>query len=194
VNALADLEAPGVAFVSLKDNVDLSTPSGRLMFQIIGASLRVIVLERSSGGSGEHLSGSVNKSESDRRSGSVPNRSNGAGGLLFGTRGDRRDKKSLRALNQAARNTDGPSLNFSVLAFITHLPCVVTQQIKSSGCNSNSLVLLGLEVKSRLKVLFWTQNVGLDAAILAGRGESIGSHAATVLDEGLDFPHLENLP
>jgi DNA invertase Pin-like site-specific DNA recombinase len=26
-----------VAFVSLRDNIDLSTPSGRLMFQIIGA-------------------------------------------------------------------------------------------------------------------------------------------------------------
>lgn len=37
VNALADLNAYGVAFVSLKDNLDLSTPSGRLMFQIIGA-------------------------------------------------------------------------------------------------------------------------------------------------------------
>lgn len=37
VNALAEFEALGVAFVSLKDNLDLSTPSGRLMFQIIGA-------------------------------------------------------------------------------------------------------------------------------------------------------------
>ena len=37
VNALADLDAYGVAFASLKDNLDLSTPSGRLMFQIIGA-------------------------------------------------------------------------------------------------------------------------------------------------------------
>jgi DNA invertase Pin-like site-specific DNA recombinase len=37
VNALAELEALGVAFVSLRDNLDLSTPSGRLMFQIIGA-------------------------------------------------------------------------------------------------------------------------------------------------------------
>jgi DNA invertase Pin-like site-specific DNA recombinase len=37
VNALADLDAYCVAFVSLKDNLDLSTPSGRLMFQIIGA-------------------------------------------------------------------------------------------------------------------------------------------------------------
>jgi DNA invertase Pin-like site-specific DNA recombinase len=37
VTALADLEAYGVAFVSLIDNLDLSTPSGRLMFQIIGA-------------------------------------------------------------------------------------------------------------------------------------------------------------
>jgi DNA invertase Pin-like site-specific DNA recombinase len=37
VNALADLESYGVAFVSLRDNLDLSSPSGRLMFQIIGA-------------------------------------------------------------------------------------------------------------------------------------------------------------
>jgi DNA invertase Pin-like site-specific DNA recombinase len=37
VNALAELEAVGVAFVSLTDNLDLSTPSGRLMFQVIAA-------------------------------------------------------------------------------------------------------------------------------------------------------------
>src|SRR6202451_1761989 len=37
VNALAELAALGVAFVSLRDNLDLTTPSGRLMFQIIGA-------------------------------------------------------------------------------------------------------------------------------------------------------------
>src|SRR5580692_2198302 len=37
VNALADLDSLGVVFVSLRDNIDLSTPSGRLMFQIIGA-------------------------------------------------------------------------------------------------------------------------------------------------------------
>ena len=37
VNALAEMEALGVAFVSLRDNLDSSTPSGRLMFQIIGA-------------------------------------------------------------------------------------------------------------------------------------------------------------
>jgi len=37
VNALAELEALGVAFISLRDNLDLSTPAGRLMFQIIGA-------------------------------------------------------------------------------------------------------------------------------------------------------------
>jgi len=37
VNTLAELAALGVAFVSLRDNLDLSTPSGRLMFQIIGA-------------------------------------------------------------------------------------------------------------------------------------------------------------
>src|SRR5579863_10709598 len=31
VNSLADLAALGVAFISLRDNIDLSTPSGRLM-------------------------------------------------------------------------------------------------------------------------------------------------------------------
>src|SRR6201987_1607757 len=49
VNALADLDAYGVAFVSLKDNLDLSTPSGRLMFQIIGAMAefeRALIQER----------------------------------------------------------------------------------------------------------------------------------------------------
>jgi DNA invertase Pin-like site-specific DNA recombinase len=37
VNALAELEALGLDFVSLRDNLDLGTPAGRLMFQIIGA-------------------------------------------------------------------------------------------------------------------------------------------------------------
>jgi DNA invertase Pin-like site-specific DNA recombinase len=37
VVALAELEALGIAFLSLKDNLDLSTPSGRFMFQIIAA-------------------------------------------------------------------------------------------------------------------------------------------------------------
>ena len=37
VNALAELEALGVAFVSLTDNLDLTTPAGRLMFQVIAA-------------------------------------------------------------------------------------------------------------------------------------------------------------
>jgi DNA invertase Pin-like site-specific DNA recombinase len=37
VNSLADLEAVGVAFVSLTDNLDLTTPAGRLMFQVIAA-------------------------------------------------------------------------------------------------------------------------------------------------------------
>ena len=49
VNALADLAALGVAFVSLRDNLDLSTPSGRLMFQIIGAMAefeRALIQER----------------------------------------------------------------------------------------------------------------------------------------------------
>jgi DNA invertase Pin-like site-specific DNA recombinase len=37
IGLLAELEAVRVAFVSLSDNLDLSTPQGKLMFQIIGA-------------------------------------------------------------------------------------------------------------------------------------------------------------
>jgi DNA invertase Pin-like site-specific DNA recombinase len=37
IMTLADLESLGIAFVSLRDGFDLSTPSGRLMFQVIGA-------------------------------------------------------------------------------------------------------------------------------------------------------------
>jgi DNA invertase Pin-like site-specific DNA recombinase len=49
VNSLAELAELGVAFVSLRDNLDLSTPSGRLMFQIIGAMAefeRALIQER----------------------------------------------------------------------------------------------------------------------------------------------------
>src|SRR5215469_18197169 len=37
VMTLADLESLGIAFVSLRDSFDLSTPSGRLLFQLVGA-------------------------------------------------------------------------------------------------------------------------------------------------------------
>src|SRR5438874_8549378 len=53
VNALAELAALGVAFISLRDNLDLSTPSGRLMVQIIGAMAefeRALIQERVSAG------------------------------------------------------------------------------------------------------------------------------------------------
>lgn len=49
VVTLADLSAVGVAFISLRDNLDLSTPSGRLMFQLIGAMAefeRALIQER----------------------------------------------------------------------------------------------------------------------------------------------------
>src|ERR1700704_5503711 len=49
VNSLAELAALGVAFVSLRDNLDLSTPSGRLMFQLLGAMAefeRALIQER----------------------------------------------------------------------------------------------------------------------------------------------------
>jgi DNA invertase Pin-like site-specific DNA recombinase/transposase-like protein len=44
VNALTALDSHGVAFVSVRDNLDLSTPTGRLMFQIVGV---MAVRERS---------------------------------------------------------------------------------------------------------------------------------------------------
>ncbi len=37
VNALAEFESLGVQFVSLRDNLDLTTPSGRLMFHVVSA-------------------------------------------------------------------------------------------------------------------------------------------------------------
>ena len=37
VNSLAELGARGIAFIGFRDNLDFSTPSGRLMFQIFGA-------------------------------------------------------------------------------------------------------------------------------------------------------------
>jgi DNA invertase Pin-like site-specific DNA recombinase len=55
VNALAELEALGLSFISLRDNLDLSTPSGRLMFQIIGAMAefeRSLIQERVKAGLG----------------------------------------------------------------------------------------------------------------------------------------------
>jgi DNA invertase Pin-like site-specific DNA recombinase len=49
VNALAEFESLNIAFVSLSDNLDLSTASGRLMFQIIGSMAefeRALIQER----------------------------------------------------------------------------------------------------------------------------------------------------
>jgi DNA invertase Pin-like site-specific DNA recombinase len=49
VNLLAEMEAVGVALVSFSENLDLSTPQGRLMFQIIGAMAefeRSLICER----------------------------------------------------------------------------------------------------------------------------------------------------
>jgi DNA invertase Pin-like site-specific DNA recombinase len=53
VNTLADLQAYGVAFLSLRDNLDLSTPSGRLMFHVVAAMAefeRALIRERVSAG------------------------------------------------------------------------------------------------------------------------------------------------
>jgi len=49
VNALAEFESLNIAFVSLSDNLDLSTASRRLMFNIIGAMAefeRALIQER----------------------------------------------------------------------------------------------------------------------------------------------------
>ena len=57
VTAIAELEALGVTFISLKDNWDLSTPSGRLMFQIVGAMAefeRSLIAERIRAGMRRH--------------------------------------------------------------------------------------------------------------------------------------------
>src|ERR1039458_9480227 len=37
VDSLEELKAVGCAFVSLRDNLDLSTPAGRMMFHVVGA-------------------------------------------------------------------------------------------------------------------------------------------------------------
>jgi DNA invertase Pin-like site-specific DNA recombinase len=53
VNTLADLQAYGVAFISLRDNLDLSTPSGRLMFHVVAAMAefeQALIRERVSAG------------------------------------------------------------------------------------------------------------------------------------------------
>lgn len=49
VNTLADLEALGVAFVSVRDNIDLTTPAGRLMLHLVAAMAefeRALIQER----------------------------------------------------------------------------------------------------------------------------------------------------
>ena len=53
IGLLAELETVRVAFVSLSDNLDLTTPQGRLMFQIIGAMAefeRSLIVERVTAG------------------------------------------------------------------------------------------------------------------------------------------------
>jgi DNA invertase Pin-like site-specific DNA recombinase len=37
VDAMAELEAVGVAFISLRDAIDMTTPQGKLMFAVVGA-------------------------------------------------------------------------------------------------------------------------------------------------------------
>jgi DNA invertase Pin-like site-specific DNA recombinase len=49
VNILAEWETLGIAFISLRDNLDLTTPSGKLTFHVIGAMAefeRALIRER----------------------------------------------------------------------------------------------------------------------------------------------------
>jgi DNA invertase Pin-like site-specific DNA recombinase len=64
VTALAELESLGVAFVSVSDNLDLTTPGGRLMFHIVGAMAeferelcreRILAGQRHARAKGKHL-------------------------------------------------------------------------------------------------------------------------------------------
>ena len=53
VNAIAELEAVGVAFISFKESLDLSTPAGKLMFHVIAAMAefeRDLIRERTRAG------------------------------------------------------------------------------------------------------------------------------------------------
>ena len=67
VTTIEDLSAYGVAFISLRDNLDLSTPSGRLMMHIIGAMAqfeRELIKERVS--AGMHAARNVEVGSGDR--------------------------------------------------------------------------------------------------------------------------------
>lgn len=49
INSISELETLGVAFISYRDNLDLSTPSGRLLLQVVGAMAefeRALIQER----------------------------------------------------------------------------------------------------------------------------------------------------
>ena len=53
VTAVSQFEALGISFVSLRDQIDMTTPAGRLMFQIIGAMAefeRSLIVERTRAG------------------------------------------------------------------------------------------------------------------------------------------------
>lgn len=49
INSLSDLQALGVSFVSYQENIDLSTPAGKMMFHVVGAMAefeRSLIIER----------------------------------------------------------------------------------------------------------------------------------------------------
>ena len=49
INSLSELQALGVSFVSYQENIDLSTPAGKMMFHVVGAMAefeRSLIVER----------------------------------------------------------------------------------------------------------------------------------------------------
>lgn len=95
INSLATLNDHGVAFMSLRDNLDLSTPAGRLMFQMIGAFAefeREITRERVRAG----LRNAVAK-------GKTLGRKQRAGVDLAAIRGMRAEGKSWRAIERVLK-------------------------------------------------------------------------------------------
>jgi DNA invertase Pin-like site-specific DNA recombinase len=80
VDALAELNAVGCAFVSLRDSLDLSTPAGRMMFHVIGAMAefeRELIRERVKAGlanaakHGRYAGRPKAKRERDRDAGAI---------------------------------------------------------------------------------------------------------------------------
>ena len=49
INSLSELQSIGVSFISYQENIDLSTPAGKMMFHVVGAMAefeRSLIVER----------------------------------------------------------------------------------------------------------------------------------------------------